>query len=495
MSESRIANPTHAPLRPEPLPLRAGSSPKFPATAKQRGETHRGARVSMGDRADPARTAESLVRQFANLHTGPSVFHFVVRLREAAIPSLEAFVRGPSQAIHHPRCLAVDALAAIATPGAVRALTRALRDCAARELDPVLLEAEGVLVNHIAEHLSRFPAAAVSDALLAALRHRPYPYCAAALGLAADVRAIPLLVDCLFDDPARPAAAAALRKFGNVAFPWLAAAALDRKAFGDAESPTRVLGRAAAAKLVGQCGEQDDDDIDVLCALRQALADPQSRVQLEGALALARRQKPDALVAGILVSALADPAWVRVKTTAAALARLPNAGRLIVDIISARANSDPDRRRQLRAVGLAGTLHLPGAVPRLRALATAADPKLRLAAISALGLIPTADADSVARFLTDKEPVIRRRALQVLRRQNALTADSATPFLGDEDPDVRRLADASVRDDFDTAWPALQRAAFRFGAPLQGWSPRLRLWWHAWRLLAEKSPSSRRGRR
>jgi HEAT repeat protein len=162
---------------------------------------------------------------------------------------------------------------------------------------------------------------------------------------------------------------------------------------------------------------------------------------------------------------------------------LPTAGRLIVDIISKRAKSEADRWRRLRAVELAGRLGLPAAVPRLRDLSTAADPKLRLAAISALVQIPTVNAAAIARFLADREPVIRRRALQALRRQHALTAESATRFLGDEDPDVRQLADASVREDLGTAGPALYRAAFHFGAPLHGLSPRFRLWWHAWRLL------------
>jgi HEAT repeat protein len=370
----------------------------------------------------------------------------------------------------------------------------ALRDCIDRELDPVSLEAEGVLVNHIAEHLSRFKTTQVTDALLAALRRRPYAYCAAALGLTGDPCAIPVLVACLFEDPVRPAAAAALRKFGRTALPWLMAAALERKTIGPTESPTRLLGRAAATELVGEC--MGSGDADVLTLLRRALNDPERSVQLEAARALARGPTADAQRAGaILAGALDDPDWKRVQTTANALAQLPNADRLIVDIIATRGNGDTDRRRRLRAVVLAGRLRLPAAVPRLRSLAAAADPKLRIAAICALGQIPTANSEAIARFLTDREPVIRWHALQILLRQHALTADCATPFLGDEDPEVRRLADASVREDLGAAVPALHRAALQFGAPLQGWSPRLRLWWHAWRLLAARAPVRRRDSR
>jgi HEAT repeat protein len=485
MSESRTASP---PTSSRADRVRIAQQPD--STSVIDDEPQSGERADADPGAGLVHTAELLVHQLSNLHSGPSVFHLVVRLGEAAIPPLERLVQGPSQAIYHSRCLAIDALAAIGTPHAVQALTRTLRDSVARELAPVPLEAEGVVVNRIAEHLSRYKTHEVTDALLAALRSRPYAYCAAALGLTADPRAIPLLVECLFEDSARPAAAAALRRFGKTALPWLTTASLERKSIGATEPPTRVLGRAAATKLLGECAGSAIGNAEVLRVLREALDDPEGSVRLEAALALVRHDAERA--GGVLASALDDSDTRRAQITAKALAQLPTAGRLIVDIIAARVRSAADRRRRLRAVGLAGRLGLPAAVPRLRDLATAADPQLRLAAICALGQIPTANAEAIARFLTDHEPVIRWRALQALRRQHALTAESATPFLGDEDPEVRRLADASVREDLGTAGPALYRAAFHFGAPLQGLSPRLRLWWHAWRLLGTSFPASRR---
>jgi hypothetical protein len=41
-----------------------------------------------------------------------------------------------------------------------------------------------------------------------------------------------------------------------------------------------------------------------------------------------------------------------------------------------------------------------------------------------------------------------------------------------------------VCENLNAALPALQRAAYGFGAPLHGWRPRWRLWWHAWALIA-----------
>ncbi len=169
--------------------------------------------------SDPA---PSLVDRFRNLHDGPLVFHEVVRFADAAVPALEILVRGPSDAVHQPRCLAADALAAIGSSAAVHALIRALLDAVGRDPSPTLLEAESLLVNHIAEHLTRFSRPEVTEALLAALRHRRYPYCAAALGLTGDPRAIPLLVECLYEDAARPAATGALRRFGLITLEPLA---------------------------------------------------------------------------------------------------------------------------------------------------------------------------------------------------------------------------------------------------------------------------------
>jgi HEAT repeat protein len=436
---------------------------------------------------------ESLVRQLTNLHEGPLVFHKVVHLGEAAIPALERLVRGPSEAIYHSRCLAVDALAAIATPDAIRALTRSLRDSIAREPDPVSLEAETVLVNHIAEHLSRFSDPDVNDALLAALGRRPYAYCAAALGLIGDPRAIPLLIECLFDDPARPAAAAALHRFGRAALTPLVRVLREPRRVTGAEPPSAADARAAAARLVGECARADAlVDAVALPALTEALSDRQPSVRVEAALALTRCKAPGAAdVAGVLAMALDEPDWARAQRIAEGLGRLGSAAeQWVVAILGVRPRNEADRRRHLRAVEVAGQLGSAAAVPRLRHLSASTDARIRVTAVAALSRIPAADAASLTSFLSDREPAVRRRALRALQRRNALSADSATQLLGDNDADVRRLAGTSVRENLSAALPALHRAAYRFGAPLHGWVPRWRLWWHACALMAAR-PLSR----
>jgi hypothetical protein len=70
---------------------------------------------------------ESEVSRLLNLHEGPGALANVVALGGAAIPALEHLLRGPSQAVYHPRCWAADALAAIGGSQAIQALVRATR--------------------------------------------------------------------------------------------------------------------------------------------------------------------------------------------------------------------------------------------------------------------------------------------------------------------------------------------------------------------------------
>ncbi len=433
--------------------------------------------------------SETLVGRLRDLHDGPLVFHEVVRLGDAAVPALEHLVRGPSGAIHHPRSLAADALAAIRTPEAVRALIRALLDSIGRAPAAEQLEAESILVNHLAEHLSRFPGPDVTEALLTALQRRRYPYCAAALGLTGDLRAIPLLIECLYDDPARPAAMGALRGYRQAALKPLAAALLETGEAGHPEPPSRVDGRAAAARVLGELAATDPGDPPIaLPALTQALNDCQRPVRVGAALALARCGAPAAeAAAGILVLALDEPNWARAEEIINALVRLgPAAERLIVPMLALRPRNEADRRRRLRLAEAAGRLGSAAAIRRLVAFHQAAEPTLRLAAVSALGRIAPADAGALALFLADPDPLVRYRALAALRRRKAVDAAEATRLLADADEDVRRLATDTIRENLGAALPALTRAARHCGAPLHGLAPRLRLWWHACALLAEK---------
>ena len=430
----------------------------------------------------------SLVDRFRNLQEGPLAFHQVVGLGDAAVPALEDLVRGPSDAVHQPRCLAADALAAIGSAAAVGALTRALLDAVGRDPPPALLEAESILVNHIAEHLSCFPRPEVTETLLSALRRRRYPYCAAALGLTGDLRAIPRLVECLYEDAARPAAAAALRRFGHAALESLAHVLLEPLSAGTPEPPSRLDGRVAAARLLGDFTRSDSRDAPVAVAsLVKALSDRQRAVRIEAALSLTRwGARADEDIARILVAALEEENWARAEEIIAALVRIgPTAERLLIPIIGSLPRDAADRRRQVRAVDALGRLGSVAAVRALRGFHASRDTTLRFATVKALASIGSSDTHSLALFLGDPHPTIRFRALQALVRRRALDPELAIRLLADEDSQVRSLAASAVREDIAAALPSLKRAASHCGAPVQGLAPRLRLWWHACALIAE----------
>ncbi len=440
------------------------------------------------DAGDPDTAPMSLVDRFRNLHFGPLVFHEVVRLGDAAVPPLESLLRGPSDAVHQPRCLAADALAAIGSSAAVQVLIRALLDSVGRDPPPALLEAESILVNHIAEHLSRFPCPEVTEALLAALRRKRYPYCAAALGLTGDPRAIPLLVDCLYEDAARPAAAAALRRFGQAALQPLTDALLQPQGDATPEPPSRLDGRVAAAGLLADFARPDSRDAPVaVAALVKALRDRQRAVRVEAALGLARSgARADGDIAHILVGALDEENWARAEEIITVLVRMgPTAERALIPLIGLRSRDEAGRRRRVRAVEAVGRLGSAAAVSLLRGLYGSADTTLRFAAVKALAGIGPSDARSFAHFLSDPHPTIRFRAAEALVRRRALDPELAIRLLGDDDSHVRSLAASAVRSDLAAALPSLKRAASHCGAPVEGVAARLRLWVHACALIAE----------
>jgi HEAT repeat protein len=461
-------------------PLRRNSSARWSAPSR-RYPLELGANSS----ADAPTT---LVARFRNLHQGPLVFHDVVRLGDEAVPVLEDLVRGPSDAVHQPRCLAADALAAIGSQAAVGALTRALLDSAGRDPSPQLLEAESILVNHIAEHLSRFPRPEVTEALLLVLRHRRYPYCAAALGLTGDPRAIPLLLECLYEDAARPAAAAALRTFGRAALEPLSEVLLEPSA-AMPEPPSRLDGRIAAAGVLRDLACADSRDAPLAAAaLEKALNDRQRAVRVAVALGLVQcGARADEDIARILVTALEEENWARAEEIITVLVRIgPAAEHLLLPVIRLRPRDEADRRRRVRAVEALGRLGSAKAADLLKSFHASRDTTLRFATVKALASIGSSDASSLAVFLDDPHPTVRFRALQALVRRRALDPELAIRLLGDADSQVRSLAASAVRDDIAAALPSLRRAASHCGAPMEGIGPRLRLWWHACALIAEK---------
>jgi HEAT repeat protein len=354
--------------------------------------------------------ANRLVRELQNLQRGPLVLPDIVACGEIAVPALEAALRGPSQALHHSRSMAADALGAIGGEAADAALARALMDSTSRTLNPVFQEAEAVVVSRIVTHLSRHQRRSATDALLESMRLRPGPACAQALGELGDPRAIPLLVRSLGEDAAREAAMDALRRFGRAPVLRLHAALARPHLVGDIEPPTSVDARAAAAVLLGELGE---------CApLLLALEDRARLVRVAAAMSLL--QMPDAapLTAAleILVDGLGDPNWAIADAVMDVLARHSAAVTgMLEKQLEVPGDDDASLRRHRRAAILAGRLGIAHAASILARLSDATDPALRFAAIHALTQIPSTTDDELTRFLADPVLSIALEALRALR--------------------------------------------------------------------------------
>lgn len=355
-----------------------------------------------------ASAATRLVARLQNLHNGARALPLIISLGDAAVPALESFLRGPSQALYHPRGRAADALGAIGSPPALEALIRALRDSIAREPEPFCREAEGIVVSRIAESLSRHRSPAVIEALLDALRARPYPACARVAGEMGDSRAIPLLIECLHEDAARSAAMAALLRFNGAAVARLRAVLAMPQVINGMEPPTWIEGRAAAATVLGTLGD---------CrSLIRALDDRQRPVRLAAAMGLAgcMGTVPERAL-HVLLRGLDDQDWSRAQSIMQLLEPLaPSIASALESILEDPAADEPSKRRHRRVAVLAGHLGLLAAAPDLAALSCADDPQLRIAAIDALTQIGGCDDSHLARFLLDPEIDIAARALFTL---------------------------------------------------------------------------------
>jgi HEAT repeat protein len=446
------------------------------------------------DREHSAARIQSAVGRLHDLREGPRAFFDVVMLGRQAVPALEALLRGRSESVHQPRCLAADALSGIGGAEAVDALLRALLDSVSRRLDPVLQQAEEVVVSRIAEHLGHVREARVVDALLAALRTHPYRGCATALGMLGETQAIPLLVECLHDDFAREPAMDALRRMGQAAVPELTRALMEPYVPHESEGSTWVDGRAAAASLLGDIGCEE-----AISALARALRDGQRRVRLAAAIALCARGGERARSAvPVLVEALGDEDWNRSEEAMQALAGMgPPIAAEVLPLLAAPSGGAPARRHRLRGVELLARLAGAEAIGALRGLEEDADAHVRLSAVSALARLSGAEATkALVASAGDSEAAVRARALEALFARRALDFDAAVPLLGDAAREVREIARRALRAQGRAALPALGSALRRLGAPLRGFHPRATAWWGALCLEAElRLPWCRRANR
>jgi HEAT repeat protein len=430
--------------------------------------------------ADP----EAVVARLRDLTEGPRVLGDVVALGPAAVSALERLLRGRTESVSQPRCLAADALALIGGEGARAALVRALADALGRRPDPVLRQAETAVVNCIAEHLGALGERRATDLLLTALDAHPYRGCVRALGRLREPRAIPRLVECLNDDLAREVAREALRAFGREPVPRLAGLLGAPRVEHGVEGSSRVAGRAAAATLLGELGGPE-----AVAPLGAALNDAEREVRVAAAVALVRggvaQTRGPALAA--LLEALGDERWERAEPAIEALVELGAAAPLCALARRAASGAEAARRR-LRVIETLGRMPPdPGIAQELGRLARVEDARVRAAAVAALGRRsgPAAVA-GLGAFAGDPEGDIRLLLATALERQGVAAAGELARLLGDRERAVRAAATAALRAFGAGAAPAL-RGIVANPAPVPGgWRARQRARHAARRLLGPR---------
>ncbi|NOZ93882.1 MAG: HEAT repeat domain-containing protein [Acidobacteria bacterium] len=403
----------------------------------------------------PDRLAELMAR-LADLEEGEHAFIEVVRAGEDAIPGLRDMVMSHPQPVFAHRCLAVDALAAIGTPGARSVLVLALEELATRDVPASLQLAEDAVVNRIAGRLSRLgPDDHVTDALLAALAARPRREVARALGRLGDLRAIPLLIGCLDDDVARDGAGEALRRLGPGAVEALAEKLRTPAGSGGYEASHLVAGRAAAANILGAIATPGAKK-----TLAGALDDPQPPVRSAAAVALVEAGGPLREQAiPVLIETLDREGWldtVPARDTLVALG--PHAVPHLIDALELPRSGEAGERRCERVLEILARLSPREAVPAIARLARGtARSGVGLAAVSALESIAGPQATrAIGGFLDHRSPAVRERAVRALGRRGRAGAVSMVRALGDESRGVRRAAWEAF-----SSMEAGLRAAFR----------------------------------
>jgi HEAT repeat protein len=217
---------------------------------------------------------DELIARLADLREGPGLLGEVAARGAAAVPGLEAMLRGRTDVVFQPRCLAAGTLGLIGGTEAIDALIRALDDALSRHSSPELNFAEQTVASRIARNLGGMRASSAMDLLLQGLS-RNLLGCIDALASMPDQRAVEPLVDCLADDYARDPAMNTLRHNGSAAVAPLTRMVAHSSSSDEGHSSVRA--RASGIRLLGELNGPD-------AVLLEAVADQQPTVGRAAAL-------------------------------------------------------------------------------------------------------------------------------------------------------------------------------------------------------------------
>lgn len=176
--------------------------------------------------------------------------------QRAVLPLREFILRGAPSHIFQPRQRAVQALAGL---GAYHVLKEYLLNLQESQ-DPVIRFGEEAVIGTAARALAAWNNDEVFTILMGVARQKTLPGVIAALGSLRRREAAPLFIAALGDDLSREEAMRALMLLGSDAKPDLVAAITKPGRRGDLESPSSILKRRSALRILARMGWQAERD-------------------------------------------------------------------------------------------------------------------------------------------------------------------------------------------------------------------------------------------
>ncbi len=245
-----------------------------------------------------------LIERLNSLLEGEEAVAALVACGQRAIGPLRQFLmEGRPSGIYHPRRWAVNALTGLEAKDVLLEYLRSDRPIP----DAVARMGEAAVQNAAAAALQQWPSDEVFEVLTGILRRRPLPGAVQTLGELGRTEAAPYVIAALEDDVCRATAEEALRQMGKAAVPELILAALNPRPDREQESPSSLLRRSSAARLLAEIGVSQE-----AWTRLKPLVNEAAPAILIAAARLARRAGAEAdkeAIAVRLVAAISEADW------------------------------------------------------------------------------------------------------------------------------------------------------------------------------------------
>jgi len=245
-----------------------------------------------------------LVEKLDSLLEGEEAAVALVACGQRAVEHLREFLmEGQPRGIYQPRRWAVEALAGLEAKDVLLEYLRRQRPI----LDAVVRMGEEAVQNAAAMALRQWPGEDVYELLTGIVQHCHLPGAVATLGELGCTKAIPYIVAALEDGVCRPTAEEALRKLGEAAVQELILAALNPWPDRDKESPSSLLRRGSAARLLAEIGVSEEQWIGLRSLIHET--DPAILIAAGRISVQVGDEKSKRTISGRLIAAMNDADW------------------------------------------------------------------------------------------------------------------------------------------------------------------------------------------